>query len=48
MVDGCHVRVSVSRYHGKGVFAPGAADEDNILSRNAEFILALDGLSGFG
>ena len=47
MVDGCHVRVSVSRYHGKGVFAPGAADEDNILSRNAEFVLAFDGLSGF-
>lgn len=42
------VRVSVSRYHGKGVFAPGAADEDNILSRNAEFVLAFDGLSGFG
>lgn len=40
--------VSVSRYHGKGVFAPGAADEDNILSRNAEFVLAFDGLSGFG
>lgn len=43
-----HVCVCIGRYHGKGASTPRAADEDDVLSRNAEFVLAFDQLSGFG
>ena len=46
-MDGCHVGVCVSCYHGKGIFTPCAADENNFLSRNAEFVLTLDEFSCF-
>ena len=48
MVDGCHICVRIGCYHGKGASTPRAADEDDVLSRNAEFVLAFDQLSGFG
>ena len=48
MVDGCHVRVCIGRHHRESTSAPGAADEDDVLIRNAEFVLAFDGLSRFG
>ena len=46
-MDGHHVGVCVSCYHGKGVFTSYAADENNLLPRNAKFILTLDKLSRF-
>lgn len=48
MMDGRHVCVRIGRYHGKGASTPRAADEDNILLRNTEFVLAFDGFSCFG
>lgn len=48
MVDGRHVCVCLSCYHRKGIFAPRAADEDDVLPRNTEFVLAFDGFSRFG
>lgn len=47
-MDGRHVCVRIGRYHGKGASTPRAADEDNILLRNTEFVLAFDGFSCFG
>ena len=46
-MDGCHVGICVSCYHGKGIFTPYAADENNLLPRNAKFILTLYKLSRF-
>ena len=42
-----HICVRIGRYHGKGASTPRAADEDDVLSRNAEFVLAFDGFSSF-
>lgn len=47
-MDGRHVCVRIGRYHGKSASTPRAADEDNILLRNTEFVLAFDGFSRFG
>lgn len=47
-MDGRHVCVRIGRYHGKSASTPRAADEDNILLRNTEFVLAFDGFSVLG
>ena len=47
-MDGRHVCVRVGCHHGKGISAPGTADEEDVLSRNTEFVLAFDGFSRFG
>lgn len=47
-MDGRHVCVRIGRYHRKGAFAPDTTDEDGVLPWNSEFVLAFDGLSGFG
>lgn len=47
-MDGRHVCVRIGRYNGKSASTPRAADEDNILLRNTEFVLAFDGFSRFG
>ena len=48
IVNERHVCVCLSCHHRKGAFAPRAADEDDVLPRNAEFVLTFDGLSSFG
>lgn len=46
VVDRRHVGVRLGGHHGEAVAPPGAADQDDVLSRHAELVLTLDRPAG--